>query len=151
MKKCSKCKQMLPESGFSKNRKRKDGLHSSCKVCHSKYLRQHYLSNKARYRFLVKNRRKEKKELYWREKANSKCCDCGAHYPNEPWLLEYDHVRDLKTEQLSSLIRSGSKADISLEKSKCDLVCILCHRRRTALRAGWKFNGESATESQAVF
>ena len=38
MKKCTKCKEEKPLSGFNKNKSRKDGYQSSCKKCHSKMM-----------------------------------------------------------------------------------------------------------------
>lgn len=42
LKKCSKCQLSKPVSDFSKNKSRKDGLHTVCRICHS----EHYQANK---------------------------------------------------------------------------------------------------------
>jgi hypothetical protein len=43
---CSKCKEEKPLSDFNKRTPNKDGLQYQCKVCISKYGKQHYLKNK---------------------------------------------------------------------------------------------------------
>lgn len=38
MKTCTKCKETLSKSAFSKNSRRKDGFDDWCKACHTNYL-----------------------------------------------------------------------------------------------------------------
>ena len=45
-KKCSKCLELKKLSDFNKNKNKKDGLSSLCKLCHKDYRRNHYLNNK---------------------------------------------------------------------------------------------------------
>lgn len=52
MKRCSKCKQLKPETEFYKNAIMKDGLQHQCKKCHNEYtteyMRKHKITNKQR-------------------------------------------------------------------------------------------------------
>lgn len=60
------------------------------------------------------------------------CVDCAQEY--EPWLMEFDHVRGEKRENVSQLV-SGTTVSLRVvlqEVRKCDIVCVLCHRKRTA-------------------
>lgn len=46
LKKCGKCKTEKDESNFNKNKNKKNGISSICKLCHKEYRRLHYLKNK---------------------------------------------------------------------------------------------------------
>lgn len=48
--------------------------------------------------------------------------------------MDFDHLGD-KTINVSTLVKYASMAKVRLEISKCDLVCVLCHRTRTYQRA----------------
>jgi hypothetical protein len=67
--------------------------------------------------------------------GRSACADCGLA---DPTVLEFDHVREKRLE-ISNMIRRGAKPSaLDDEIAKCEIVCSNCHRRRTALRAGWR-------------
>jgi len=101
------------------------------------YRIEHYQSNKQQY----KDRNKVTKDKirdFVRELKKLPCSDCPASYPDEPWLMEFDHLDGLeKTKEISKMISDGSLRKVKEEILKCDLVCVVCHRRRTAKRAGW--------------
>jgi hypothetical protein len=63
------------------------------------------------------------------------CDDCHGRF--EPWLLEFDHREgSTKKGAISDLVVDGARENtIIAEMTKCDLVCILCHRRRTFSRS----------------
>lgn len=65
------------------------------------------------------------------------CVDCGER---DPVVLELDHVRGDKRDNIANLIRSGrSWEPIRAEIAKCEVRCANCHRRATARRNGtWK-------------
>lgn len=57
------------------------------------------------------------------------CVDCGN---SNPIVLEFDHVRDSKSYNVSDMVRKGYKWDtIQKEIDKCEVVCANCHRIRT--------------------
>lgn len=69
-------------------------------------------------------------------KAKSKpCTDCGNRYP--PEAMDFDHVpsRGRKLFCISKCGGEWTVADIEVEMFKCDLVCAICHRLRTAARS----------------
>lgn len=49
-KRCSKCGETKPLSGFSRDRAAPDGLNRWCKPCHTEYCRQYYQANRAALR-----------------------------------------------------------------------------------------------------
>jgi hypothetical protein len=66
---------------------------------------------------------------------DSTCADCGQR---DPIVLEFDHVGEKQCE-IATLVRRGvTLARLAAEMSRCEVVCANCHRRRTAMRAGWR-------------
>jgi hypothetical protein len=62
--------------------------------------------------------------------------DCGGRFPS--FVMEFDHREDqVKAFNISSSRDYVSLARLLAEIAKCDIVCVLCHRLRTARRAGW--------------
>lgn len=60
------------------------------------------------------------------------CVDCGE---KDPIVLEFDHVRGKKRNDVTTLANRGtSVAGLRFEVSKCEVRCANCHRRRTAER-----------------
>lgn len=57
------------------------------------------------------------------------CVDCGE---DDLRLLEHDHVRGTKAEDVSKLISSGASLErIARERALCDTRCVNCHRRKS--------------------
>ena len=50
MKTCTKCKEEKPFSEFHKDKNKKDGLVSWCKICRNEYCKSDYKKNKERYK-----------------------------------------------------------------------------------------------------
>lgn len=62
------------------------------------------------------------------------CVDCGE---NDPVVLEFDHVRGVKSYNVTSLgWRLCSWDTLMREIAKCEVRCANCHRRQTAERMG---------------
>jgi hypothetical protein len=63
------------------------------------------------------------------------CMDCRGRF--EPWLMEFDHrPGTVKKKAVSTLVADGASQKIIIaEIAKCDLVCIMCHRKRTFSRS----------------
>jgi hypothetical protein len=136
MQSCNRCGQQKEPGEFSDRGAKKQPW---CKECNRAYARQYYKDNNA----------KLKKDLYklrlLRVAANKRymidylashsCIDCGE---KDPVVLEFDHVRGVKKDVMSTLVTQGySLKTIAAEIDKCEVVCANCHRRRTALRGGF--------------
>ena len=61
------------------------------------------------------------------------CVDCGE---TDPLVLEFDHIGH-ESFSISVGIRGHKWQSVLDEIERCDVVCANCHRRRTALRAGF--------------
>lgn len=60
------------------------------------------------------------------------CMDCAE---SDPIVLDFDHVSDNKTMEISNAMRHGwAISKIMDEIKKCEVVCSNCHRRRTHQR-----------------
>ncbi len=62
MKQCSTCKQLKPESEFSKDKSKADGLMSQCKECAKQYNKQWCTANREKVREYKKQYRKANRE-----------------------------------------------------------------------------------------
>jgi hypothetical protein len=82
-----------------------------------------------------KRRRQRAREYVYSYLATHFCVDCGE---NDPIVLEFDHVRGVKTCSVSDLLgKSAGLAKVQEEVGKCVVRCANCHRRKTARDGGW--------------
>lgn len=133
---CGKCNENLSLDKFSVSASKKDGLQTYCTEHMKEYRKAHYHNNKEKYA-ANKARLKLKIKMFVLEiKNNTPCVDCGIIYENEPWLTEFDHLSD-KLDTISKLMAYGSFQKLKTEILKCELVCLICHRRRSAKRGKW--------------
>lgn len=58
------------------------------------------------------------------------CADCGKKY--HPKLMEFDHLPGHEKSVTIGHMGAGMQA-LDREVSKCDVVCLMCHRTRTHL------------------
>ena len=140
MKSCSHCHEKKPESCFGRDRGKKDGLTSRCKLCKRKQERDYYnnplTGRKKAYKSRKKRVIKENQKILYRYLESQHCLDCGE---KDIVLLDFDHVGDDKVLAVSQMLLNGySWNTIKKEIAKCDVVCANCHRLRTARRANWK-------------
>jgi hypothetical protein len=105
---CSGCKKELSGSEFCLDKTNKDFLTSRCKVCIS-----------ISYQTVLQYLQQKKKEM------GGECKVCGL---DELKMLEFDHLRD-KNKEVS---RMRSKKAVDREAEKCQLLCVKCHRRKSA-------------------
>ena len=131
MKKCYKCKEDKPLKFFSKNASKKDGLSLQCKECHKLLRRNHYLNNKKKIIEQVGNRKKEYRKWFASLK-NKPCADCKMLYPH--YCMDFDHLSNKDFDVSNAFSRGWSKNTILKEIEKCELVCAVCHRKRTYKR-----------------
>jgi hypothetical protein len=147
VKRCSRCRETKPYSGFHKNSARRDGFQNYCKSCrvvvdHDEYQRTR--GQKPPQRLWERGRAEWLLSL----KAGHPCTDCGRVY--RPQVMQWDHLPG--TEKLGdvSTFKGRSRQEVLAEIGKCQLVCANCHAIRTFERAGWATSW-SASEKSAVY
>ena len=134
LKRCGCCKVFKELESFSFRNKITKTLTSYCKKCQAKYSSGHYKANKQTHNKRrsgnVEVRRSSIKHAVNDYKYNNPCVDCGEFYL--PKVMDFDHVRGRKINDISTMINLGYSLDKLLKEiAKCDLVCANCHRGRT--------------------
>lgn len=143
-KKCSACAKTRLIKLFSKNKNKnkKDGLQTLCKECSKDNFKKYYRANRKKQIKVVGVRKRNvinsvRQFIYDYLKCHS-CVDCNE---SDPIVLEFDHVRDKKRNNLSNMIGNGcSLASVLKEVAKCEVRCANCHRRKTAKDQDWYCN-----------
>ena len=138
-KKCGRCKKLRPAADFGLNRTRYDGLQSYCRDCARVIQARWYSKNKASHVVKVVQQRKRRvAALRLRVQAylaEHPCVGCGD---TELLMLEFDHVRGVKRGTISVMVTACFSWEvIALEIAKCEVRCVRCHRRKTAVQLGW--------------
>jgi hypothetical protein len=139
---CAKCGFPKPIGDFAFKDKEKNRRHSYCSECMKPIRRDHYRNNTKSY-YARSKARKEENRKWLLQLLSGKCCvDCGE---NDPIVLDFDHVRGVKSGCVSQMLHERSKESVISEIEKCEVRCANCHRRKTARERGWyKFLGASA-------
>ena len=135
MKQCTKCLRLKDEKEFHKNSNYSDGLEYWCRSCWTEYRKKYRVDNLEEARLSNNERRASRISWFQDLKSNTPCVDCGQIY--EPYCMDYDHVseRGEKIKSVSRMVMDNTPKEIILiEIAKCDLVCLLCHNRRTQAR-----------------
>lgn len=137
-KQCNKCKAIKNISEFNRNKSRKDGHHSICRICMKLYLQSHYKNNTEYYKNKSRKAEQLSHHIITSIKSNTPCNDCGKYY--DPICMDFDHVNPL--DKSFGICGSFKSLGLSLLKilkeiEKCDVVCSNCHRLRTKTRNGW--------------
>jgi hypothetical protein len=105
-----------------------------CHSCQREYNRAHYARNASKHnqRRIANQRlyKRRNRELKAAVLAGAACVDCGE---SDPVVLEFDHVRGKKKENVSTLVsRAFGWQRIQEEMAKCEVRYANCHRRKTA-------------------
>jgi DNA-binding transcriptional MerR regulator len=77
-------------------------------------------------------RREEVRQRLAEIKEKVGCMDCNTKFPY--YVLDFDHVRGKKVDNISKMVKWYKYDDIIEETKKCDVVCSNCHRIRTFSR-----------------
>jgi hypothetical protein len=138
---CPRCKRVLPLDAFNKSTA--FGLQGYCRECQSAWYRDHRVqhianvnANRSRYR--------GRNEEFIREfLLRHPCVDCGE---SDVTILEFDHVAP-KLRMISEM-RWGSATleAIKSEIAKCEVRCVNCHARRTAMQFAWRKSQEALVD-----
>jgi len=128
MKICYTCKLNLADEYFSKNKRHKDGLQSTCKYCQKEYHKQHYNKNQKKYVKKAKDWTNNLREKWKAYKKQFKCSRCPE---NNPVCIDFHHTDDNKEGEISRLVLSNW--DKAMEEiKKCIPLCSNCHRKEHA-------------------
>ena len=143
---CGRCDRLKPAADFAWRRRARGQRDNYCRPCRAAYKRDHYAANRQRY-VAAATRRKAaviaERMTYLVEFFRLRsCADCRE---TDPLVLEFDHLGQ-KSFNVSKGLRDRGWQSVLDEMAKCDVVCANCHRRRTALRAG--FARAAATKQQ---
>ena len=66
-------------------------------------------------------------------KESQPCADCGEFF--EGYLMDFDHLPEsMKVGNISYLLRRWGWTRLETELKKCEVVCCMCHRKRTKQR-----------------
>ncbi len=132
MKRCCSCGELKQLEEFVKNRSKKDGIGSSCKVCKRIYDNNYYKEN-PKYRKDVRKHKEAKvlilKDHVYNYLLKHPCIDCGN---TDVRVLEFDHVKP-KLEGVAFIVSNGwSIESLKEEIDKCEVRCANCHKIRHA-------------------
>jgi hypothetical protein len=134
---CGRCQRCLPISDFAWRRKARGQRDNYCRTCRAAYKHEHYAVHRERYiakALLRKQTVVAERAAYLVEFFRERpCLDCGEI---DPLVLEFDHLGN-KSFNIAHGLRDRNWQVVLDEIAKCDVVCANCHRRRTALRAGF--------------
>lgn len=100
-----------------------------CVLCHR--TRTYMRKSKSSNRLIIRNH-----DFINSLKPN--CCPkCGQ--PREPWQMDFDHVEGDKVAPVTQLASHRYSINvIQKEIDKCQIICALCHRRKTFKENGYK-------------
>jgi hypothetical protein len=128
---CTKCNNEIDIYYFCKQSKSPDGYTYWCYECRKEYRIKYENIEENRLNRNAKNSERNK-SFQNKFKANIPCKDCGKVF--EPYCMDFDHIpeRGKKYKNVSRMMLEDYPEDLILEEiKKCDLVCILCHNKRT--------------------
>ena len=129
MKVCGTCRIEKPTSEFHRNRRRKDGLQTSCKTCRKEIDRESYLKSETRQNS-IKTRRsditKYNCKLVRRIKQAVGCAKCPER---EPVALDFHHLDPAEKDLNISSMTAYCTATLKAEIRKCVILCANCHRK----------------------
>ena len=135
---CGKCRLELPLANF--NRHPTKGHQAWCRDYFRVYLRNRGQLHLDQTRRAEHRRKNEAKAFLLKYLAAHPCVDCGEP---DPVVLEFDHV-GAKRGNVGELVGQGlSLRRLRVEIKRCEVVCVNCHRRRTANRGRWHRAGYS--------
>ena len=128
---CPRCGLDVPLSGFNRS---KDGHQHWCRECFRRYFRERGDLHREQSSAARRRRQLAARAVVREHLANHSCVDCGE---DDLLVLEFDHHRGEKTTEVSRLVSIGARLEqLREEMARCEVVCVNCHRRRTAGRAG---------------
>lgn len=152
--KCRKCGEEKPLIEMSKHKKGKDGYDTICKECSVRHVNEwkdenyeKFISYQKKYnieradekRIDTQNRRNVIRSFIHKYKSDKRCLICG--YNKNTNILVFHHRDPLSKEFGIAKRNSTNMETLKEEISKCDLLCVNCHRE-----LHWKETQENLKE-----
>ncbi len=140
MKICVACGENKDESLFAKKgiHNGKQRYRSDCRDCVRLHDRKRYAEDPKRRETLLNSKMKsvsDRREYVYSYLKFHPCVDCGN---SDIRVLEFDHVRGIKVDNVSVMVvKSAPIEKIQEEIDKCDVRCANCHRIVTIERGNW--------------
>lgn len=132
LRRCSRCRLEVPLELFNRMG---EGYQWYCRSCFAKYFQARGDLHRTQSGAAKLARVRALRTHVLSYLLEHPCVDCGER---DPVILEFDHIRE-KTAGIAALVAAGVKLDlVNDEISRCEVVCVNCHRRRTARRARWR-------------
>lgn len=132
VRRCSRCAETKPLTDFNRH---PGGRQWWCRECFRDYFRARGDVHRSQVKSAKVMRLASARELILRHLATHPCVDCGE---TDVVVLEFDHV-GAKRYNISTLVAAGPSASrLFAELQQCEVVCVNCHRRRTARRGRWR-------------
>jgi len=129
---CGRCEETLPRSAFNRHER---GRQWWCRECFRDYFRKRGDLHRRQSGDAKRKRQEVARPFIKGYLGSHPCVDCGE---SDPVVLEFDHV-GAKRNGLSILAAGGASIRLlSDEIEQCEVVCVNCHRRRTARRGNWR-------------
>ena len=135
---CRKCGLEKAVEEFPWKNQKKGKRHAVCKSCTAVRSNQWYYANKQHHvQNVMKHTRISRQKLkdYVDDYlSGNPCVVCGE---TDPVVLEFDHIYG-KDAAIASLIRLNVPLSrLQEEIEKCQVLCVNCHKRKTARERGW--------------
>jgi hypothetical protein len=128
---CGKCQALLPRTAFNRAG---DDWQYWCRDCFREYFRARGALHIEQVARAKKARQEPLRARILEHLLEHPCADCGEA---DPVVLEFDHVDGKEREVSALLALAVPLTRLEAEIARCEVVCVNCHRRRTATRAGW--------------
>jgi len=120
-----------PATDFNRLR---NGRQHWCRECFREYFRARGDLHRKQAMDSLVRRRAVLREYIDEFLRTHPCSDCGEQ---DPTILEFDHVGE-KTDDIAVICRLGRQLGVlRAEILQCEVVCVNCHKRRTAKRENW--------------
>ncbi|MDX6582796.1 MAG: hypothetical protein QOI10_1980 [Solirubrobacterales bacterium] len=131
---CGKCRRELPIDRF--NRHPTHGHQHWCRDCFRAYFQARGNLHRSQTSAARVRRRTAGRQFIADYLTHHACADCAE---SDSVVLEFDHTQQ-KQASVSALVAAGwSIKRLKQEITLCDVVCVNCHRRRTARRgSSWR-------------
>jgi len=124
---------MLPEIAFNRYGERRQWW---CRECYRQYFRDRGDLHRQQSQAAKERRRSEAGRLVQDHLRCNPCFDCGEA---DATVLEFDHTGEKRGDVSRLRWDAASPTALQTEISVCEVVCVNCHRRRTAAgRGSWR-------------